>query len=412
LDISLDLFDYIEEPEQHTEAPPLSVTELSNQLRATVEETFYSVAITGEISNFHPAASGHIYFKMKDAQNAINAIIWRGTAERLAFRPEEGMQVVARGKITTYGARSEYQIIINTIEPAGQGALMQILEERKKKLEAEGLFNTEHKKPIPYLPAKIGIVTSSTGAVIQDMLHRIEERCPRHILLWPTAVQGKGAENQIAQAIKGFNTLDEDKKPDVIIVARGGGSLEDLWAFNEEIVVRAIFESDIPVISGVGHEPDVTLCDYVADKRAPTPSAAAEMAVPVKSELIYALNNTQSRMLNIIQNQLVNYNEKVRLLANSIPNPQSKLIQANLRLGDYHERLIKTMQHTLQLNRQRIKNAEGMLASYAPDAPLKRGYVYATSADGSLINSAKKVAKGTKLTLHFKDGEKRAEIIN
>jgi exodeoxyribonuclease VII large subunit len=320
------------------------------------------------------------------------------------------MQVIARGKITTYGARSEYQIIINTIEPAGQGALMQILEERKKKLEAEGLFSAEYKKPIPYLPEKIGIITSPTGAVIQDMLHRIEERCPRHIMLWGTAVQGKVAEKQIEIAINGFNKLPKSQQPDVIIIARGGGSLEDLWVFNEESIVRAIFASEIPIISGVGHEPDITLCDYVADKRAPTPSAAAEMAVPVKSELVYSLSNMQNRMLSSINNQLVNYKEKIQLLAQAIPNPQSKLTQSMLRLSDYQERLNKAMQHNLQLTKQRLTMAENMLTSYAPDTQLKRGYIYATGTDGSPLKSAKNAIKGTKLTLHFKDGQKQAEI--
>lgn len=406
----MDLFDYIEEPEQHTQAKPLSVTELSNQLRATVEETFYAVSITGEISNFHHAASGHCYFKIKDSNNAINAIIWKGVAGHLSFKPEEGMQIIAQGKITTYGARSEYQIIINHLEPAGQGALMQILEERKRKLEAEGLFDESRKQPIPYLPNKIGIITSPTGAVIQDMIHRIEDRCPRNILLWPTAVQGKGAENQIEAAINGFNNLPKNQQPDVIIIARGGGSLEDLWAFNEENIIRAIAASSIPIISGVGHEPDVTLCDYVADKRAPTPSAAAEMAVPVKSELIYSLNNMQNRMLNGINNQVVNYKEKIKLLAQAIPNPQSKLTQSMLRLSDYHEHLNNAMQHKIEFTKQRLKMIESILNSYAPDTTLKRGYIYATGKNGQTLKQAKDAKKGTKITLHFKDGEKQAEI--
>ncbi len=406
-----DLFDYIEEPKMHTQAPPLSVTELSDHLRALVEETFYSVAITGEISNFHPASSGHCYFKIKDSKNAINAIIWRGVAQRLAFKPEEGMQVIARGKITTYGARSEYQIIINSLEPAGLGALMQILEERKKKLEAEGLFDASRKKEIPYLPNKIGIITSPTGAVIQDMLHRIEDRCPRDIILCGTPVQGEGAKEKLVKAIQTLNNLAKNKQPDVIIIARGGGSLEDLWAFNEEIVVRAIANSNIPIISGVGHEPDTTLCDYVADKRAPTPSAAAEMAVPVKSDIIYNLNNTQNRMLASINNQLVNYKERIRLLSKSIPSPQSKLTQSMLRLSDYQERLNQAMRHKLAMAKQQLKNQQNLLTSYSPDAPLKRGYIYASNENGKMLKSANKLTKGTKINLHFQDGKKQAEVL-
>lgn len=408
----MDLFDYAEEPPQHTQAAPLTVTELSKAIQATMEELFFSVAIEGEISNFRPAASGHVYFKIKDSQNAINAIIWRSTAARLSFRPEEGMQVIAKGKVTTYGARSEYQIIINSLEPAGQGALMQILEERKQKLSAEGLFDESRKKPLPFLPETIGIVTSPTGAVIQDMFHRIEARCPRHVLLWPTLVQGEGAKEQIEQAIRGFNNLPEDKQPDVIIVARGGGSLEDLWAFNEENVVRAIADSEIPVISGVGHEPDVTLCDYVADRRAPTPSAAAEMAVPVKVDLIYTLEGMQNRMLSSIKNQIVKYKEKILLLAQAIPTPQSKLTQAMLRLSDYQERLNHAIKQAIHRQKLRLTLSEEVLKSYSPQTTMKRGYIYATSSDGSPIKTAKQAAKGSKLTLHFTDGDKQAEVIS
>jgi exodeoxyribonuclease VII large subunit len=271
-------------------APEFTVTELSSALRRTVEDAYGHVRVRGEITGFRGAhASGHCYFALKDEGAKIEAVIWKGTHYRMRFKPQEGLEVIATGKLTTYPGSSKYQIVIEALEPAGVGALMALMEERKKKLAAEGLFDEARKQLLPWLPEVIGVVTSPTGAVIRDILHRLEDRFPRRVLLWPVRVQGEGSAEQVAAAIRGFNALSEGGKiprPDLLIVARGGGSLEDLWSFNEEIVVRAAADSMIPLISAVGHETDVTLIDFAADKRAPTPTAAAEMAVPVRSELM------------------------------------------------------------------------------------------------------------------------------
>ncbi|MGL9623411.1 exodeoxyribonuclease VII large subunit [Bradyrhizobium sp. U531] len=275
--------------EQLNNAFEFTVSELSQSLKRTVEDTYGHVRVRGEISGFRGAhSSGHCYFALKDESAKIEAVIWKGVHGRMRFKPQEGLEVIATGKLTTYPGSSKYQIVIEALEPAGIGALMALMEERKKKLAAEGLFDEARKQLLPWLPEVIGVVTSPTGAVIRDILHRLEDRFPRHVLVWPVKVQGEGSAEQVAAAIRGFNALPEGGKiprPDVLIVARGGGSLEDLWSFNEEIVVRAAAESMIPLISAVGHETDITLIDFVSDKRAPTPTAAAEMAVPVRSEL-------------------------------------------------------------------------------------------------------------------------------
>src|SRR5215470_2488989 len=268
-----------------------TVSELSAALKKTVEDAYAYVRVRGEISGFKgPSPSGHVYFRLKDDKAVIEAVIWKTAFARMRrMPPQEGLEVVVTGRISTFAGSSKYQIVIETLEPAGLGALMALVEERKKKLAAEGLFDHARKQPLPFLPNVIGVVTSPTGAVIRDILHRLEDRFPRRVLVWPVKVQGEGSAEQVAAAIRGFNALPEGGKiprPDVLIVARGGGSLEDLWSFNEEIVVRAAAESHIPLISAVGHETDITLIDFVADKRAPTPTAAAEMAVPVRSDLI------------------------------------------------------------------------------------------------------------------------------
>ncbi len=282
-------------------APEFTVTELSSALKRTVEDNFGHVRVRGEISGFRgPHSSGHCYFALKDEGAKIEAVIWKFAHARMRFKPQEGLEVIATGKLTTYPGSSKYQIVIEALEPAGIGALMALMEERKKKLAAEGLFDEARKKLLPWLPEVIGVVTSPTGAVIRDILHRLEDRFPRHVLVWPVKVQGEGSAEQIAAAIRGFNALPEGGKiprPDVLIVARGGGSLEDLWSFNEEIVVRAAAESIIPLISAVGHETDITLIDFAADKRAPTPTAAAEMAVPVRSELLAEVESLARRKM-------------------------------------------------------------------------------------------------------------------
>jgi exodeoxyribonuclease VII large subunit len=271
-------------------APEFTVSELSSALRRTVEDAYGHVRVRGEISGFRGAhSSGHCYFALKDENAKIEAVIWKFAHARMRFKPQEGLEVIATGKLTTYPGSSKYQIVIEALEPAGIGALMALMEERKKKLAAEGLFDAGRKRTLPWLPEVIGVVTSPTGAVIRDILHRLQDRFPRRVLVWPVKVQGDGSAEQIAGAIRGFNALPETgriPRPDLLIVARGGGSLEDLWSFNEEIVVRAAAESLIPLISAVGHETDITLIDFAADKRAPTPTAAAEMAVPVRSELL------------------------------------------------------------------------------------------------------------------------------
>lgn len=282
-------------------APEFTVSELSSALKRTVEDTYGHVRVRGEISGFRgPHSSGHCYFALKDESAKIEAVIWKFAHARMRFKPQEGLEVIATGKLTTYPGSSKYQIVIEAIEPAGVGALMALMEERKRKLAAEGLFDEARKQLLPWLPEVIGVVTSPTGAVIRDILHRLEDRFPRRVLVWPVRVQGEGSAEQIAAAIRGFNALPEGgriPRPDLLIVARGGGSLEDLWSFNEEIVVRAAAESMIPLISAVGHETDITLIDFAADKRAPTPTAAAEMAVPVRAELFVEVSALARRTM-------------------------------------------------------------------------------------------------------------------
>ncbi len=287
-------------------SPPLSVSELSGALKRTIESEFGKVRVRGEISGFKRHASGHCYFTLKDDSACIDAVIWRTSANVLAFKPEDGAEVIATGKLTTYPGRSKYQIVIERLELAGEGALMALLERRRKALAAEGLFDSERKRKLPFLPQVIGVVTSPTGAVIRDILHRLEDRCPTHVIVWPVPVQGEGAAEKVAAAIRGFAMFDGSNglpRPDLLIVARGGGSIEDLWAFNEEEVVRAAAESPIPLISAVGHETDTTLIDHAADLRAPTPTAAAEIAVPVRAELFAQLEDLGRRGAHCLSNR-------------------------------------------------------------------------------------------------------------
>lgn len=304
-------------------APEFTVSELSQSLKRTVEDAFGHVRVRGEISGFRGAhSSGHCYFALKDESAKIEAVIWKGVHGRMRFKPQEGLEVIATGKLTTYPGSSKYQIVIEALEPAGIGALMALMEERKKKLAAEGLFDEARKQLLPWLPEVIGVVTSPTGAVIRDILHRLEDRFPRHVLVWPVKVQGDGSAEQVAAAIRGFNAIAPGGKiprPDVLIVARGGGSLEDLWSFNEEIVVRAAAESMIPLISAVGHETDITLIDFVADKRAPTPTAAAEMAVPVRSDLFVEVADLARRTRSCWQRGHESRRSELRAAARALP---------------------------------------------------------------------------------------------
>ena len=307
-------------------APEFTVSELSSALKRTVEDAYGHVRVRGEISGFRgPHSSGHCYFALKDESAKIEAVIWKGVHARMRFKPQEGLEVIATGKLTTYPGSSKYQIVIEALEPAGIGALMALMEERKKKLAAEGLFDEARKQLLPWLPEVIGVVTSPTGAVIRDILHRLQDRFPRRVLVWPVKVQGEGSAEQVAAAIRGFNALPEAgriPRPDLLIVARGGGSLEDLWSFNEEIVVRAAAESMIPLISAVGHETDMTLIDFAADKRAPTPTAAAEMAVPVRSELFVEVESLARRTMVCWQRGQESRRNELRAAARALPGAE------------------------------------------------------------------------------------------
>jgi exodeoxyribonuclease VII large subunit len=317
-------------------APEFTVSELSSALKRTVEDAYGHVRVRGEISGFRgPHSSGHCYFALKDEGAKIEAVIWKFAHARMRFKPQEGLEVIATGKLTTYPGSSKYQIVIEALEPAGIGALMALMEERKKKLAAEGLFDEARKQLLPWLPEVIGVVTSPTGAVIRDILHRLEDRFPRRVLVWPVKVQGDGSAEQIAAAIRGFNALPEGgriPRPDLLIVARGGGSLEDLWSFNEEIVVRAAADSMIPLISAVGHETDITLIDFAADKRAPTPTAAAEMAVPVRSELFVEVSSLARRTMMCWQRGQEARRNELRAAARALPSASNLLAIPRQRL--------------------------------------------------------------------------------
>jgi exodeoxyribonuclease VII large subunit len=333
-----------DETQPKSNIPEYSVSELSGSLRKTVEETYSFVRVRGEISGFKRHSSGHLYFALKDADAVLDAVCWRGQATKLGIGPEDGMEVVATGRLTTYPGRSKYQMVVERMELAGQGALLKLLEDRKKRLMAEGLFASERKRPIPFLPQIIGVVTSPTGAVIRDILHRLAERFPRHVLLWPVAVQGDGAAAQVAAAIRGFNALVPGgavPRPDVLIVARGGGSLEDLMAFNEEEVVRAAAESEIPLISAVGHETDTTLIDFAADLRAPTPTAAAEKAVPVRAELVAGLAEQGARLVGAMTRGMEERRRHLAQVFRALPHPRRVMEDCARRLDERAERLDK-----------------------------------------------------------------------
>lgn len=346
-------------------APALSVSELSSMLKRMVEDRFGHVRLRGEISGLKRAASGHVYLCLKDDAAVIDGVMWKGGAGRLAFRPEDGLEVIVTGKLTTYPGRSKYQIVIERMELAGEGALMQLLERLKRKLAAEGLFDRERKRPLPVLPRVIGVVTSPTGAVIRDILHRLEDRCPTHVLLWPVLVQGEGAARQVAAAVRGFSALPETggivPRPDLVIVARGGGSIEDLWAFNEEEVVRAVAECSIPVISAVGHETDTTLCDHAADMRAPTPTAAAEMAVPVRAELLAGLAELGLRGGRAVRRAMDHRRERLTMTARLLPAPEALIGAQRQRADDLAERLGRGLKQRVTTAWRHLADAGGAL---------------------------------------------------
>ncbi len=324
-------------PTDHNAIPAYSVSEIAHALKRTVEDNFGYVRVRGEVSGLKIAASGHAYLALKDADALLDAVCWKGTMGKLNFRLEDGMEVIGTGKLTTYPGRSKYQIVLTNIEIAGEGALMAMLAARKAKLQAEGLFDASRKRTLPFLPQTIGIVTSPTGAVIRDMLHRLEDRWPVRVLLWPVLVQGEQAAGQVAEAIRGFNAMEVP--PDLLIVARGGGSIEDLWAFNEEIVVRAAAESRIPLISAVGHETDTTLIDFASDHRAPTPTAAAERAVPVRSEWRLSLQESGNRLYGAVLRQCQQKADHLRAAVRGLPKREQLFELREQKLDDLETRL-------------------------------------------------------------------------
>ncbi len=342
---------------QPSNVPEFSVGELAGSLKRTVEETFANVRVRGEISGYKRHSSGHVYFSLKDADAVLDAVCWKGSAGRLKIVPEDGMEVIATGRLTTYPGRSKYQMVVEQIELSGQGSLLKLLEERKNKLAAEGLFAAERKRPIPFLPEVIGVVTSPTGAVIRDILHRLAERFPRRVLVWPVLVQGEGAAEQVARAIAGFNALPQADipRPDVLIIARGGGSVEDLWAFNEEGVVRAVAASNIPVISAIGHETDTTLIDFAADLRAPTPTAAAEKAVPVRSDLMATTSDLSSRMTLAARRIVEERQTRLSHVGRALFHPRRLIEDCTLRLDDRAERLRLSLPNLLLRHRGELE---------------------------------------------------------
>ncbi|MEC3950972.1 exodeoxyribonuclease VII large subunit [Sphingobium sp. HWE2-09] len=431
-------------------APALSVSELSGMLKRTVEDRFGHVRLRGEISGFKRAASGHLYLALKDENAVLDGVMWKGGAQRLAFAPQDGVEVIATGKLTTYPGRSKYQIVIEKMELAGEGALMALLEKLKAKLAGEGLFAVERKKALPFLPRTIGVVTSPTGAVIRDILHRLADRCPTHVLVWPVLVQGQGAAEQVARAVRGFSAMDGSgpvPRPDLVIVARGGGSIEDLWSFNEEIVVRAVADCTIPIISAVGHETDTTLCDYAADRRAPTPTAAAEMAVPVRAELLAGLSEMGLRAGRAVRRGAGQARERLDMQMRLMPTPDMLLAPQRQRLDQLSDGLVSGLRHRLAEARAHLGQASGALrpallrqhvvragerldrlrlrpdylaralsdratafdrvsrhfASLDPDLPLQRGYAR-VMAQGRLMQSVAAARAAGKVTLHFRDG--------
>ena len=415
---------------------PLSIGELSQRLKRMVEGEFGHVRLRGEISGYKRAASGHVYLALKDADAVIDGVMWRGAADRLPFRPQDGIEVVATGKLTTYPGRSKYQIVIDRMELAGEGALMALFEKLKAQLKTEGLFDGE-KKRLPFAPRVIGVVTSPTGAVIRDILHRLADRFPTHVLVWPVKVQGDGAAAEVAAAVRGFDAMPDNgpvPRPDLVIVARGGGSIEDLWAFNEEPVVRAVAACRIPVISAVGHETDTTLCDFAADVRAPTPTAAAEMAVPVRADLSHHIATLALRTERCARRYHERGTERLQALVRVLPRRDALLGPQRQKADDLAARLDRglerrvtvargvldraggalrpaVLERKLEGLRHRLDGASKLLDAVNPDNLLQRGYVrVGAKASGKVIASAADARAAGALTLQFGDGSVDARV--
>ncbi len=424
----LDEMRLLAEERQGDNSGVLSVSEISSALKRHVEQGFGHVRIRGEISGFKRATSGHLYLSLKDENAKIDGVMWKGNAARIPFVPQDGVEIIAAGKLTTYPGRSSYQIVIDSMEIAGEGALLALLAKLKAKLQAEGLFDPARKRPLPFLPRTIGVVTSPTGAVIRDILHRLADRCPTRVIVWPVLVQGHGSAEQVAAAVSGFSAMQGADRPDLIIVARGGGSIEDLWAFNEEVVVRAVATSTIPVISAVGHETDTTLCDFAADVRAPTPTAAAELAVPVRAELLAGLQSAQARALRAVRRYAERADERLIATARRLPSLDTLLGPQRQKVDDFSDRLRRGLSHRLSDARgdlarvsgalrpamltQRLANAEQSLTqiwrlaeSLHPEKPLQRGYVLVKDRQGGVVSSVAKANRAKMLTLTFADGE-------
>ena len=445
--------DLIDSPGQGENAPEFSVSELSSVLKRMIEGEFSNVRIRGEIGRVSRPASGHLYFDLKDDKSVIASVTWRGQASKLATQPEEGLEVVATGKITTFAGQSRYQMIVSEMSVAGIGALMAQLEKRKKKLEAEGLFDKNIKKEIPYLPEIIGVVTSPSGAVIRDILHRLSDRFPRKVLLWPVSVQGESCAPDVTAAINGFNKLTPGgamPRPELIIVARGGGSIEDLWGFNEESVVRAAFESEIPLISAVGHETDTTLIDLASDLRAPTPTAAAEYAVPVRTDLMGWLSSMEERRVRSLTSNLEIKRQRLKDLSRGLPTPADLVAMAAQRLDAVSDRLpralsavsnnkrtlllqtsaglrgrllqnklidrtkemnrfVKSIEANIRLiiqrNQSSLDGLERIRQTLGYEATLRRGYTVVRNKDGKLITRLKEADVNKELEIEFYDGK-------
>lgn len=359
----MDLFED-ETPNAGGNAHEFTVSELSGAVKKSIEQQFGYVRVRAEVGRVSRPRSGHMYFDLKDDRSVLAAVSWKGQVARMQVQPEEGMEVIATGRMTTFPGQSKYQLIVDNVEPAGAGALMALLEKRKAMLQAEGLFAAERKRALPYLPKVIGVVTSPSGAVIRDILHRLRDRFPVHVLIWPVAVQGQACAGEVARAIAGFNRLQPGgpvPRPDVLIVARGGGSIEDLWGFNEEVVARAAAGSEIPLISAVGHETDTTLIDFVSDRRAPTPTAAAELAVPVRSELLGWVADMQARLVRGQGHAVQSRRQRLADLARALPRPERLTEGARQRLDTWSDRLPNALRRGVSVRRVALSEAGGSL---------------------------------------------------